>query len=537
MKYLLLVPAFDWGFVSFFVAKRKKRSLEMAVQDRIGFSFPKNLIFNALAWGILISAASCGDGPSIEISKPRIGQELEDLTGTVEGLDGKEAVHALAVFIKVGGLWHNLPYYDNRATSISEDGSWKCYVPPNFRGGMEAFRVFLVGTGQEIPWVKNFRKFPRELENSKVPEKTEALYGLGARIIIILEEIAIYLILLLFFAIVGIVIVFGPLRRTWKDRRNIPKEEDKQDISKKEDGESISMRIFNDIMKAFPEEEQYLKLFKDWLLLFLSGHKIEEGQHSDVFQQMIAQCHSLRDRFDVFTLFNNYIDVCSEAEIKLLRREENESWTKPLCLDVGNNEKQMQMMMINLALFFLFFDALRVKGIEFGRLVHVLDVVKSVVQNIERKNRYLIDEGRLEIVNNNKDKGFYVISEEEVLSTVLNETINNAIYWCCKHSGGLERGVIRIEIRDLKKEAKEGFVQILVEDNGVGATQEKIKEIKECHERNQRVESEKPDGTGSGWGLLNAYKQISEFGGKLAVESDGLDSGFRVILWLLKGAP
>jgi PAS domain S-box-containing protein len=130
------------------------------------------------------------------------------------------------------------------------------------------------------------------------------------------------------------------------------------------------------------------------------------------------------------------------------------------------------------------------------------ELVNSVIillsGNYQKKNIKILNE---------IDKNMSIFGDPDMLRSIIQNFISNSIKFTSKN------GVIKIKAKYLK-----GFVQILIEDNGVGISKDGLDKIFKLDEKYTTLGT---DGeSGSGLGFLLCRDMIEKHGGKLEVESE-----------------
>jgi two-component system phosphate regulon sensor histidine kinase PhoR len=136
-------------------------------------------------------------------------------------------------------------------------------------------------------------------------------------------------------------------------------------------------------------------------------------------------------------------------------------------------------------------------------------VIKDFAELIERKNISIHCKVPKEIV---------IVSDEKMLYAVLKNLIDNGIKY------NKEGGVLKITVKEI-----EDFVEIVVEDTGIGIPKSHLPFIFERFYRVERSRSKRFGGTGLGLSIVKLA--VEKLGGTVEVESEeGKGSKFKVTL-------
>ncbi len=122
-----------------------------------------------------------------------------------------------------------------------------------------------------------------------------------------------------------------------------------------------------------------------------------------------------------------------------------------------------------------------------------------------------------------KDKTLpLVLLDKSIIEKVLKRLIDNAILYT-------KKGGVFIKTKIIKEDEKK-FIQIIVEDTGIGITEEDKNRLFKIFSRGKEAEKIHPHG--SGLGLYIVYEYIKTHQGKIEVESKGKDKGTTFIITL-----
>jgi len=136
-------------------------------------------------------------------------------------------------------------------------------------------------------------------------------------------------------------------------------------------------------------------------------------------------------------------------------------------------------------------------------------VIKDFAELIERKNISIHCKVPKEIV---------IVSDEKMLYAVLKNLIDNGIKY------NKEGGVLKITVKEI-----EDFVEIVVEDTGIGIPKSHLPFIFERFYRVERSRSKRFGGTGLGLSIVKLA--VEKLGGTVEVESEeGKGSKFKITL-------
>lgn len=154
--------------------------------------------------------------------------------------------------------------------------------------------------------------------------------------------------------------------------------------------------------------------------------------------------------------------------------------------------------------------------------------------NPEKTNLFLISNEIIEllkyvadnksiIIENRIGKEIIVDADENMLSTILRNLISNAIKFTPK------KGNVRIDARKIIKNGNHQFVEIAIQDSGIGISPENKSKIFSISSNISTKGTEKEEGTGLG--LILCKEFVEKHGGKIYLESE-LGSGSKFIFTL-----
>lgn len=282
--------------------------------------------------------------------------------------------------------------------------------------------------------------------------------------------------------------------------------------AKKFDGTEFSVEITT---KFFYEGEtkRFLVFLRD-----ITGRKDIENKLNSIASEL-AETNAMKDKFfsiishDMRTPFHGLLGFSDylTTDIDSLSIEE----IKQICASINNSAK---------GLFNYFENLLAWSNVQSGRLkfkntsIKISEIIKRAVSIINVNANTKVIKIKTEL-----DENLYVYSDENMLSSVVQNLISNAVKFT--EIGG------RVLI---KTKSKGEQVEISIIDTGIGMNEEKLKNLfKIDHARSSKGTSNEK---GTGLGLIIAKELIEKQGGKLKVESEvGKGSTFKFTL--PKGEP
>ncbi len=296
------------------------------------------------------------------------------------------------------------------------------------------------------------------------------------------------------------------------DDANIDFKEEIEYTAKKFDGTEFPVEIST---KFFYEgdSKRFIVFLRD-----ISGRKDIENKLNSIASEL-SETNAMKDKFfsiishDMRTPFHGLLGFSDylNSDIDSLSKEE----IKQICASINNSAK---------GLFNYFDNLLTWSNVQSGRLkfkntsIKISEIIKRAVSIINvNANTKLIK------IKTELDEGLFVYSDENMLSSVVQNLISNAVKFT--EIGG---NVL------VKATSKNDEVEVTIIDTGIGMDEEKLKNLfKIDHARSSKGTSNEK---GTGLGLIIAKELIEKQGGKLKVESEvGKGSTFKFTL--PKGEP
>ncbi len=237
----------------------------------------------------------------------------------------------------------------------------------------------------------------------------------------------------------------------------------------------------------------------------IASELAETNAMKDKFFSIIS--HDMRTPFHGLLGFSDYLTT----DIDSLSKEE----IKQISASINNSAK---------GLFNYFENLLTWSNVQSGRLkfkntsIKISEIIKRAVSIINvNANSKVIK------INTELDEDLFVYSDENMLSSVIQNLISNAVKFT--EIGG------KVTIKSRRKGEQ---VEVSITDTGVGMNEEKLKNLfKIDHARSSKGTSNEK---GTGLGLIIAKELIEKQGGTLIVESEvGKGSTFKFSL--PKGEP
>ena len=148
----------------------------------------------------------------------------------------------------------------------------------------------------------------------------------------------------------------------------------------------------------------------------------------------------------------------------------------------------------------------------------------------EKTNLFLLTNEAIDLQNqsveqkcikltNQIDENVFVDADKDMLSTIIRNLLSNAIKFTTKH------GEVKIKAVSIPTEDKKGFIEVVVNDTGVGISKEIQSKLFDIGENTSTEGTNKEKGTGLG--LILCKEFIEKHGGKIWVESEvGKGSSF-----------
>lgn len=191
----------------------------------------------------------------------------------------------------------------------------------------------------------------------------------------------------------------------------------------------------------------------------------------------------------------------------------------------GHNADKTQdalnkIFMANERLIQLVEDMLNLTRIESGRLEYKMENgvhLEDIVNEIKDVFTLRAQEKQLEFIIAFPDKPLPTITADRMK---LREVISNVVDNAMKYT---EKGFVRVSAED-----RGTFVRIIVEDSGMGISQESLKTLFTKFSRG--TDSTKTYTDGTGLGLYVGKNLIESQGGRIYAESDGAGKGTRFII-------
>ena len=146
--------------------------------------------------------------------------------------------------------------------------------------------------------------------------------------------------------------------------------------------------------------------------------------------------------------------------------------------------------------------------------------LSQLIQDIINEKQELLDSASTKVNFKMKGKNILATIDYVKIKEAINNIFDNAIFY----GKGQVDILINYEI--------DNFFSISIKDNGVGITVDDFKKIWKKFERGKKSSQINPNG--SGLGLYLAKKIITQHGGDITVESDGLNQGSNFILTIPK---
>jgi len=138
--------------------------------------------------------------------------------------------------------------------------------------------------------------------------------------------------------------------------------------------------------------------------------------------------------------------------------------------------------------------------------------LKTETEKVVKSQKPMLEEKNIKIINNIKS-GLKVYADKLRLAEIFKNLINNSVKYT-KDSGGTI--TIDAEIRE------NDFVQISLKDTGIGMTDEQLKKV---FDEFYKADRQTSDYHSTGLGLAIVKRIVEKHGGKIWVESMGIDMG------------
>ncbi|MCX6666578.1 MAG: PAS domain S-box protein, partial [Euryarchaeota archaeon] len=145
----------------------------------------------------------------------------------------------------------------------------------------------------------------------------------------------------------------------------------------------------------------------------------------------------------------------------------------------------------------------------------ILDLF-TLVENTIADNGYLLEENNIK-TENRMDKEIAVNADALRLKEVLTNLLSNSIHYMYKY--GVEKTGGKIIINAKKDN---NFVTVSIQDTGVGLT---VKQLEHLFEEFYKADSSRHDRQSTGLGLAICKRIVEKHGGKIWVDSEGLEKG------------
>ncbi len=165
---------------------------------------------------------------------------------------------------------------------------------------------------------------------------------------------------------------------------------------------------------------------------------------------------------------------------------------------------------------------LNLARVEFGRIklqIENIDIEKILVFILDVLKEK-IEEKRLKIKIETEENVVNILGDKSILKAALFSLIENAVLY------NKQGGIINITVR---KQKQRPYVEIIIEDTGIGMSKEDLENIFKKYYRGKRAKE--LDVKGFGIGLYNAKSLINLHGGEIKIESQE-DKGTTVKLYL-----
>ncbi|MFN3781992.1 MAG: sensor histidine kinase, partial [Candidatus Kapaibacteriota bacterium] len=148
----------------------------------------------------------------------------------------------------------------------------------------------------------------------------------------------------------------------------------------------------------------------------------------------------------------------------------------------------------------------------------IVDTIKEIVYTIEESSLHK----NLEVILNFETDSFIVKLDEFLVRTIVHSLVHNAFKFT-------REGSINIQLKIIRENGKDKFVDFIVSDTGIGIPEDKLNLIwKEFYQVSQGLSREFE---GQGLGLTIAKKFTEILGGSISVQSElGKGSTFVVRL-------
>ena len=164
-------------------------------------------------------------------------------------------------------------------------------------------------------------------------------------------------------------------------------------------------------------------------------------------------------------------------------------------------------------------DVLSANEINAGKFgVNIKDIIdlKKLIQSIIYEKKDLLESKSTKVFFEIKGENESVLIDLSKFKEAIKNIFDNAIFY--------GRGKIKITLNSLNK----NFIQIIIQDNGIGITASDKKRIWLKFERGKK--SPKINPNGSGLGLYLAKQIVLEHGGDITLHSAGLNKGSKFII-------
>jgi signal transduction histidine kinase len=163
---------------------------------------------------------------------------------------------------------------------------------------------------------------------------------------------------------------------------------------------------------------------------------------------------------------------------------------------------------------------LNVNKIEKGEMEYLIedfDLI-SALNPIYKDFQMIAEQSNIEIRNLCEGEKIMVRADEGKTKQILYNVLENSVKYT-------KKGWVKIRCKKTTK-----FVQIIIEDTGIGIDKDMQQEIFRKFSRGE--DAKKIDITGTGLGLFIASTMIESMGGKIWAESEGSDKGSRFYIKL-----